>query len=44
MKRIALLVLGESLVAGCSPDGPLGTVGPIVTAPITAPVMFASRV
>ena len=40
--RIALLVLGTSLAAGCAPDGPLGAVGVIVTAPITAPIMFVS--
>ena len=37
-----MLVLAASLVAGCAPDGPLGTVGAIVTAPITAPMMFVS--
>ena len=42
MMRITLLVLGASLIFGCAPDGPLGTVGAIVTAPITAPVMFFS--
>lgn len=42
MTRIALLALGASLMAGCAPDGPLGAVGAIVTAPITAPVMFVS--
>ena len=42
MTRTALLVLAGSLIAGCAPDGPLGTVGAIVTAPITAPVMFVS--
>ena len=42
MTRIALLVLAGSLIAGCAPVGPLGTVGAIVTAPITAPVMFVS--
>ena len=42
MTRIALLVLAASFAAGCAPDGPLGTVGAIVTAPITAPVMFVS--
>ena len=40
--RSALLVLMGSLIAGCAPDGPLGAVGAIVTAPITAPVMFVS--
>ena len=35
-------MLAASLLAGCTPDGPLGTVGAIVTAPITAPVMFVS--
>ena len=40
--RIALLALTASLMAGCAPDGPLGAVGAIVTAPITAPVMFVS--
>ena len=42
MTRIALLVLAASFAAGCAPDGPLGTVGAIVTAPIAAPVMFVS--
>ena len=37
-----MLALAASLIGGCAPDGPLGTVGAIVTAPITAPVMFAS--
>ena len=36
MKQSGLLVLIASLVAGC------GTVGAIVTAPITAPIMFFS--
>ena len=40
--RIALLVFAASFTAGCAPDGPLGTAGAIVTAPITAPVMFVS--
>ena len=40
--RIALLVLAVTLLAGCAPDGPLGTAGAIVTAPITVPVMFLS--
>ena len=39
---IAMLVLAASLIGGCAPDGPLGTVGAIVTAPATAPVMFLS--
>ena len=42
MTRTMLLVFATSLIAGCAPDGPLGTVGAIVTAPITAPVMFVS--
>ena len=42
MTRIALLALAGSLISGCAPDGPLGAVGAIVTAPITAPVMFVS--
>ena len=42
MKQSGLLVLVASLVAGCATDGPLGTVAAIVTAPITAPVMFFS--
>ena len=42
MRRTALLVLAASLVQGCAPDGPLGMVGAIVTAPITAPIMFFS--
>ena len=40
--RIALLALTGSLIAGCARDGTLGTVGAIVTVPITAPVMFVS--
>ena len=42
MKRTAVFVLTGALTQGCAPDGPLGTVGAIVTAPITAPVMFLS--
>ena len=42
MRKTALLVLAASLFQGCAPDGPLGAVGAIVTAPITAPVMFFS--
>ena len=42
MMRIAVMVMTASLVHGCAPDGPLGTVGAIVTAPITAPIMFFS--
>ena len=42
MTRIVLLLLAAGFVSGCAPDGPLGTVGAIVTAPITAPVMFLS--
>ena len=42
MRRATPLVLAAILAAGCTPDGPLGTVGAIVTAPITAPVMFVS--
>ena len=42
IKRVALLMLAASVVAGCAPQGPLGTVGAILTAPITAPVMFVS--
>ena len=42
VRRIALLALAGGLFAGCTPDRPLGTVGAIVTAPITAPVMFVS--
>ena len=42
MRRVALLMLAASVVAGCAPQGPLGTVGAILTAPITAPVMFVS--
>ena len=41
-KRVALLMLAASVVAGCESQGPLGTVGAILTAPITAPVMFVS--
>ena len=37
-----MLLIAASLVGGCAPDGPLGTVGAIVTAPVTAPVMLAS--
>ena len=40
--RIAHLVFAASFAAGCAPDGPLGTVGATVTAPITAPGMFVS--
>ena len=42
MKRIAPLVLAACVVAGCGPNDPLGTVGAIVTAPITLPVMIVS--
>ena len=42
MTRIATLVLAASLIGGCAPDGRLGAVGAIVTAPITAPIMFLS--
>ena len=42
IKRVALLMLAASVVAGCAPQGSLGTVGAILTAPITAPVMFVS--
>ena len=42
MKKTALLMLTASLIQGCAPDGPLGTLGAIVTAPITAPVIFFS--
>ena len=42
MRRATPLVLAAILAAGCTPDGPLGTVGAIVTAPVTAPVMFIS--
>ena len=42
VRRPAMLVLGVSLIADCTPDGPLGTVGAVATAPITAPVMFVS--
>ena len=37
-----MLVIAASLIGGCAPDGPIGTVGAIVTAPITAPVMLVS--
>ena len=37
-----MLVIAASLIGGCAPDGPLGTVGAIVTAPVTAPLMFVS--
>ena len=42
LTRSTLLAFTVSLLAGCSPEGPLGVVGAIVTAPITAPVMFVS--
>ena len=42
MRRTALFVVAASLVQGCAPEGPLGVVGAIVTAPITAPIMFFS--
>ena len=42
MTKTAMLLTAASLVGGCAPDGPFGTVGAIVTAPITAPVMFVS--
>ena len=42
MTKIAMLLIAASFIGGCAPDGPLGTVGAIVTAPITAPVMFVS--
>ena len=42
MRRATPLVLAAILATGCTPDGPLGAVGAIVTAPITAPVMFVS--
>ena len=37
-----MFVIAACLIGGCAPDGPLGTVGAIVTAPVTAPVMFLS--
>ncbi|MCY4429280.1 MAG: hypothetical protein OXC11_02655 [Rhodospirillales bacterium] len=40
--RAAALALASILVVACSPDGPLGTLGAVATAPITAPVMFFS--
>ena len=40
--RMMMLALATSLIAGRKPDGPLGTVGAIVTAPVTVPVMFVS--
>ena len=36
MRKTALLMLAASLSQGCAPNGPLGAVGAIVTAPITA--------
>ena len=42
MTRAALSALAASLLVACTPEGPLGVVGAIVTAPITAPVMFVS--
>ena len=44
MKKTAMFVLATALVAGCGgksgPGGPLGVAGAILTAPITAPIMF----
>ena len=44
MKTTAMFVLATALVAGCGgksgPGGPLGVAGAILTAPITAPIMF----
>ena len=40
MKLIALLALAAPPMLGCKPDGPLGALGAIVTAPVTVPVMF----
>ena len=42
MRKTALLMLAATLSQGCAPNGPLGAVGAIVTAPITAPIMFFS--
>ena len=42
MTRATLLALAASLLVACTPEDPLGVVGAIVTAPITAPVMFVS--
>ena len=44
MKKIAMFMLATALVAGCGgkngTGGPLGVAGAILTAPITAPIMF----
>ena len=44
MKKTAMFALATALVAGCGgksgPGGPLGVAGAILTAPITAPIMF----
>ena len=44
MKTTAMFVLATALVAGCGgksgPGSPLGVAGAILTAPITAPIMF----
>ena len=47
MKTTAMFVLATALVAGCGgksgPGSPLGVAGAILTAPITAPIMFFER-
>ena len=44
MKKTAMFALATALVAGCGgksgPGSPLGVAGAILTAPITAPIMF----
>ena len=40
--RTALFVLAAFVAQGCALEDPLGTVAAIVTAPITAPIMFVS--
>ncbi len=40
MKRIVLFALKAPLMQGYAPNGPLGAVGAIMTAPVTARPMF----
>ena len=40
MTKRAVLMLMTVLATGCGQQRPLDTVGAIVTAPITAPIMF----
>lgn len=42
MKRNGWLVLAASLASGCQTEGTTDMVGAIITAPITAPIMFIS--